>query len=314
MPSEGDPGSQSATLTTPSPAHTSTKRPIKRMLCWVKTVLGIKNGENSYQEALQEVLEDHAEELGRHSPEEGRILSNLIHFGELEVADIMIPQTSIIAADITISLEDLHQLVIKEQHTRFPIYEGNIDQIRGFLHVKDLVPLLGQNSPAFHLSALLREILFVPLGMKLTDLLLKMRVSGVHIAMVVDEYGGTTGLVTLEDLFEEIVGDIQDEHDDDLPQTVLKWDHRNSMVVDAKTRVDDLEELLGIQLTDEEEEEDYDTLGGLIFAQLGRVPTKGESTHHPSGLKLEIVDADARSIKKVRLIRKEAVAKAVANA
>lgn len=304
MPPEGDPGAQAAHPLSPVLSYSS-KKSARRLMSWVRQLFGLKNNENSYQEALQEVLEDHAEELVRHSPEEGRMLSNLIHFGELEVGDIMIPQTSIIAADIGISLTDLYQLVIREQHTRIPIYEDNIDQIRGFLHIKDLMPLIGQSDEAFHLSALLREILFVPLGMKLTDLLLKMRVSGVHIAMVVDEYGGTTGLVTLEDLFEEIVGEIQDEHDEEITQAQLKWDHRQSMVVDARIRIEDLEQLLGMHLTDEEEGEDYDTLGGLIFAQLGRVPTKGESTQHASGLRLEIVDADARSIKKVRLFRKD---------
>lgn len=276
----------------------------RSFLTAVKRMLGLKNGDASYKEALQEVLEDHAEELGRHSPEEGRILSNLIEFGETEVSEIMVPQTGIIAVEISSNLRQIYEVMIEEQHTRLPVYEHGIDAIRGFIHVKDLIPIFGGGGEAaFDIRKVLREVLFVPRSMKLAGLLLKMRVSGVHIAIVVDEYGGTSGLVTLEDLFEEIVGDISDEHDDAARPGLLKWDTKNSLVVDAKIRIEQLEEQLGLRLTDEDEEEDYDTLGGLIFAQLGRVPAKGESTHHPAGLRMEILDADTRSIRRVRLVR-----------
>lgn len=272
--------------------------------CKIKRLLGLKDCEGSYKEALQEVLEEHAEELVRSSPEEGRILSNLIEFGETEVSDIMTPQTDIIAVEVNANLEQLHAVMVREQHTRLPVYEKTLDSIMGFIHVKDLVPILGNaQSNGFEIAKIMREILFVPPSMKLAALLLKMRISGVHIAIVVDEYGGTSGLITLEDLFEEIVGEIQDEHDDESSAGILQWDQRNSLVVDAKIRIDELETRLGIRLSDEDEEEDYDTLSGYIFAQLGRVPARGESTHHPSGFRIEILEADARRIKKVRLVR-----------
>ncbi len=301
MPEEGDPGSNTPPRSIGDHSSSYQKPFFHRFWCALKRVLGLKDCEGSYKEALQEVLEEHAEELGRHSPEEGRILSNLIDFGELEVSDIMTPQTDIIAVEITANLLQLRDVMVKEQHTRLPVYEGTLDSIQGFIHVKDLIPMFGMGEGNFEIRKVMRQILFVPPGMKLASLLVKMRMSGVHIAIVVDEYGGTIGLVTLEDLFEEIVGDIQDEHDDE-NENHLRWDNRNSLVVDAKIRIEDLEEQLGLKLGDDEEE-DYDTLAGLIFSQLGRVPAKGESTHHPSGLRIDILDADTRSIKRVRLVR-----------
>ncbi len=302
MPEDGETGSRSID---PQP-HSSTvyvKKPSAGLWSQLKSFFGLKDNEASYKEALQEVLEDHAEELVN-SPEAGKMLSNLLDFGETEVGDIMIPQTDIVAVEIGSDLSQIREVMVKEQHTRLPVYEKSIDKVKGFIHVKDLVPLLGNGDKGFTVQQILRNILFVPVGMKLSDLLLKMRVAGVHIALVVDEYGGTKGLVTLEDLFEEIVGEIQDEHDDAVEIKTLNWDIRNSLTVDAKMRIDDLEEQLAIELCDEEEEEDYDTIGGLIIAQLGRVPTKGESIQHASGLKMEIMDADAKRIKKVRLVRK----------
>jgi CBS domain containing-hemolysin-like protein len=301
VPAEGEPESH---LVTEFP--TAKKAP-KGTFAWLSSLLRpsllrMRDSEGSYKEALQEVLDDHAEEF-THSPEEGRILSNILDFGEMNVSDIMTPQTDIVAVEASATLEQLYEIMVREQHTRIPVYEERLDKITGFVHVKDMLPWLGGKRKDFSIQQISRNILFIPTSMKLSDLLLKMRVSGVHIAIVVDEYGGTNGLVTLEDLFEEIVGDIQDEHDEALQAIPLQWDARGSLVVDARIAVEELQEKLGIMLSDEEEEEDYDTLGGLIFSLLGRVPVKGESTLHPSGVRIEILDVDARRIKRVRLIR-----------
>lgn len=302
VPEDGDPRSHNADLA-PQLNTSQNKKPAITLWCRLLSFFGLKDCEATYKDALQEVLEEHAEELVN-SPEEGKMISNLLDFGEIEVEDIMTPQTDIIAVELGSNLQQIREVMVKEQHTRIPVYEQTIDKVRGFIHVKDLVPLLGNGNHDFTINKILREILFIPVSMKLTDLLLKMRVAGVHMAIVVDEYGGTKGLVTLEDLFEEIVGEIQDEHDEELKPTKLEWDSRNSITVDAKMRIDELSEQLGIAFSDEDEEEDFDSLGGLIVAQLGRVPTKGESIQHASGVRMEIVDADARRIRKVRLLRK----------
>jgi len=273
---------------------------------WLRSLIGMKGPEGSFKEALQEVLEDHADDLSSMRPEERRIFNNLLDFGDLEISDIMTPQADIIAVEINADLDELKTVLLKERHTRMPVYEETIDHVKGFIHAKDLVPFLGTNVEGFTVRDMMRDILFVPQAMRVVDLLLKMRMAGVHIAIVVDEYGGTSGLVTLEDLFEEIVGDIHDEHDDenDIAQQ-LAWDSQGSITLDAKTRIDQLEEQLDIRFTEEDDDsEQYDTLGGLVFAHLGRVPIRGEeTTHAAAGLLIEVLDADARRVKRVRLTR-----------
>lgn len=270
---------------------------------WLLRKVGLRDHEPTLKEALQEVLDDHVDEVTTMAEEERQILSNVMEMGDTEVDDIMIPQSDMLAVEITTSLNDLRDLVVESGHTRLPVYEDSLDSIKGFVHVKDLLPLLGNGTGGFHISQIMREVVFVPEAMMISDLLLKMRVSGVHLAIVVDEYGGTTGLVTLEDLFEVIVGDIQDEHDEPEEHAVLEWNKKSTVIVDAKTRMDELEEALDISFQPEEEEDDYDTLGGLIFAALGHVPVKGELIKHNSGIEMEVLDVDDRRIKRVRLTR-----------
>ena len=216
------------------------------------------------------------------------------------------------AIELNSSLQNIRDLAVDSGHTRVPVYEDSLDSIKGFIHVKDLLPLLGNGTEGFHVNQIMRQVVFVPENMKISDLLLKMRLSGVHLAIVVDEYGGTNGLVTLEDLFEEIVGDIQDEHDDPEEVAELKWSSNGTVIVDAKTRIDELEEALDIDFIPDELEdgEDYDTLGGLIFSQLGHVPSKGETFQHDSGIEMEVLEANDRRIKTVRLTRIDAEAAA----
>ncbi len=285
-----------------TPSHHDSEKAQTGLLTWVLRKVGLAK-EATLKDALQEVLEEHAEEVTAMPEEERQILSNVMEMGDTDIDDIMIPQSDMVAVELSTNLNELRDLVVESGHTRLPVYEDSLDSIKGFLHVKDLLPLLGNGTEGFHLNQILREVVFVPEAMKVSDLLLKMRVSGVHLAIVVDEYGGTTGLVTLEDLFEEIVGDIQDEHDEPEEHEQLAWDGKSTVIVDAKTRIDELEEALKLDLQPDEEEDDYDTLGGLIFAQLGRVPAKGEKSNHASGVEMEVIDADERRIKMVRLTR-----------
>jgi CBS domain containing-hemolysin-like protein len=276
---------------------------------WLRSILGLAEPEGSFKEALQDVLEEHAEDLVNLPAEERQIFSNLIEFGDVEVSEIMTPQPDMVAVELGDSLQELKAVLLRERHTRMPVYQETIDQVKGFIHVKDLIPFLGTSGKDFQLADMLRKILFVPPAMKIVDLLLKMRSEGVHIAIVVDEYGGTSGLVTLEDLFEKIVGQIQDEHDADEPsEQPLRWDGHGQIELDAKTRVSDLEKELSLTLYEsEEQEDDFDTIGGLIFATMGRVPVAGDAVKHTGGMLMEVLEADDRRIKRVRLTRPAAV-------
>ncbi|MDX1975524.1 MAG: hemolysin family protein [Rickettsiales bacterium] len=257
----------------------------------------------SLKEMLEEAIEEH-EEQGQVplEPEEKIMLHNVLTFGDIKVSDIMVPRPDIAAVSADISLEQLKAHIYEQRHTRTPVYQDSLDRILGFLHVKDLLPMLSGDRP-YDLKAAVRSILVVPPSMRVLDLLVKMRHSGSHIAMVVDEYGGTDGLVTMEDVFEEIVGDIQDEHDEDEDQTDRIHRLRDGIFeVSARMRIEKLEKELGLNLVTEEKDNEFDTLGGLIFFKLGRVPARGEVVPHTHGVQFEITDADSRRIRRVKII------------
>lgn len=260
-----------------------------------------RRGEGSIKEIIEEALDEEAADGIRISDEEKNLLKNMIHFGELTVRDIMVPRADIMALQKTATLDEMKRHVIDIGHTRIPVYEDSLDTIIGFLHVKDLIPCLATGDHC-DIDGMMREILFVPPSMRIVDLLLKMRVSGCHIAIVVDEYGGTSGLVTMEDLFEEIVGEIQDEHDEaENDQMIRKLTH-DTYEADARVKIGELEAALG-EAINKDGEDDFDTFGGYLFSTLGRVPVKGEVLKiHPS-FKFEILAADPRRIKLVRITR-----------
>ncbi|MEZ5690347.1 MAG: hemolysin family protein [Rickettsiales bacterium] len=267
----------------------------------LKSLFGIKN-DTSLKETLEEIIDEHESQTDdRMEPEERIILHNVLSFGETKVSDIMVPRTDISAVSVDISFDDLKKHIIEQKNTRIPVYEDTMDNMLGFLHVKDFLMIVG-GKEEFDLRKVIRNLLFVPPSMKIIDLLVKMRQEGSHMVIVVDEYGGTDGLVTMEDLFEEIVGDIQDEHDEDEEQEdrLIKIAD-NIFEVNSRIRIEKLEKELGIDLTVKEHEDEFDTLGGLIFFNLGRVPVKGETINHESGIDFDIMDADPRRIKKVRI-------------
>lgn len=254
------------------------------------------------EEALQEVIEEHAESSAERMPPEERVmLHNILAFGEIQVRDIMVPRTDIEAVPLAISQPMLKTHILEHRHTRIPVYEETLDHVRGFVHVKDLLPMFSGDTP-YSLTSVMRTLLFVPPSMRIIDLLVKMRHAGSHMAIVVDEHGGTDGLITMEDLFEEIVGDIKDEHDDG--EEACDRIHKVSAgvyEVSARVHIDKLEKALGLNLIVEENDEEFETLGGLIFFQLGRVPAKGDMIQHHSGVRFEVMEADPRRIHKVRL-------------
>jgi CBS domain containing-hemolysin-like protein len=250
------------------------------------------------------------------SSQERSMLRRILRLGTLTIEDVMVPRADIIAVDDTISVADLMGVFRQAEHSRVPVYHETLDDPRGMVHIRDLMSWITSEAEACKEGSLnlgkvdlgrniasiniLREILYVPGSMSVLDLLLKMQTTRLHLALVVDEYGGTDGLVSIEDLVEEVVGDIADEHDvEDEP--LIESDPRLGLVADARTPISDLEKHLGLELASEEQEEEVDTLGGLVFALAGRIPARGELVQHPGGIEFEVLDADPRRIKKLRI-------------
>jgi len=213
----------------------------------------------------------------------------------------MVPRADVVGIDEDTSLDDVIQIITREGHSRLPVFEDTLDDTIGFIHAKDVLAWRGMQAD-FTPAKIIRKVLFVSPSMQVLELLLEMRVVRAHMALVVDEYGGVDGLVTIEDLVEEIVGEIEDEHDNS-PELKLTKVSDGEYMADARVTVETLEKELG-PILDEEEREDLDTLGGLVFSLTGRVPVRGELVRHPSGLEFEILDADPRRIRKLRLHRR----------
>ncbi|MCR0983305.1 hemolysin family protein [Roseomonas populi] len=231
------------------------------------------------------------------------ILGNVLKLRNKTAVDVMVPRADIIGMPCDLTLDESIRLIQREGHSRFPVYNGNLDDIRGMVHIKDVFAAVGRDEEPFSLDAALRPLLFVVPQVPVLDLLLQMREARTHMALVVDEYGGIDGLVTIEDLVETIVGDISDEHDEEaLPQVVERPD--GSLDVNARMKIEDFEARMGGEiLTAEERQQDIDTLGGLVFTLAGRVPARGELVSHSSGLEFRILEADPRRIRRLRVRR-----------
>ena len=232
------------------------------------------------------------------------MIERVIAFDEKRVFDVMAPRADIYAVDIETSLEDLVKTFADAGHSRLPIYRGDLDDPIGMVHIKDVVGLLSSGAvpnaeEGSVLKTLRRDLLYAPPSMRVTDLLLRMQASRIHMALVIDEYGGTDGLVTIEDLVEEIVGDINDEHDeDDEPSITSAPD--GGWIADARAELDVFEEETGVRLDLDDEE--IDTVGGYVFSIAGRVPQRGEIISAPAGFDIEITEADARKVRRVRIL------------
>ncbi|MGF1561843.1 MAG: hemolysin family protein [Geminicoccaceae bacterium] len=267
----------------------------------LRELAGVRNGDGgTLREALEELIEEHDEPDEPFSEQERALLLNALSFGELEVYDVMVPRTDITAVPVECPLPEIVQTMADAGHTRLVVYRDTLDDVVGIVHIKDLLRFWGDGEQ-FALEKLVRPVLPVPGSMRVVDLLLEMRDTRIHMAIVVDEYGGTDGLVTIEDLVEEIVGEIQDEHDKILPPQIRDLGD-GRLEADARVHIEDLEERLGIDLIDEERRDDVQTIGGLIFTLLDRVPTRGEIVpHDDAGVAFEVLEADPRRIKRVRL-------------
>ncbi len=263
----------------------------------------------SVRDRVEELIEGREEQGDGSAPDasdldthERALLSNVLRLRGATAYDIMVPRADIMAMPEDFSLDQAVQMIQKDGHSRYPIYRESLDDIVGMVHIKDVFAAIGQagQDRPFDLRAILRKPLFVVPSIPVLDLLLQMRQQRMHMALVVDEYGGIDGLVTIEDLVETIVGDISDEHDEiSAPQMTERPD--GTVELDARMPIADFEAQFGPVMTDEERAADIDTVGGLVFTLAGRVPAKGELVSHPSGLEFRILDADPRRIRRLRV-------------
>ncbi|MFM7029018.1 MAG: hemolysin family protein [Chakrabartia sp.] len=252
------------------------------------------------EDAIEEAEEDgEAPAKGDLSAIEREMLLNLLHFGERTAGDIAVPRSDIIAVPTTISFAELVKAFADAGHSRLPVYKDSLDDVTGMVHLKDVFAILASNrKPPATITKLIRQPLYVPAARGVLDLLADMRAKRMHLAIVIDEYSGTEGLITIEDLVEEIVGDIEDEHDD-APVDLLANVEDGIWEADARAELEDVARIIDPRLG--EIDEDVDTLGGLAFVLAGHVPVIGEILTHESGWRLEVTQGNERRVTRLRL-------------
>ncbi len=269
-----------------------------QQILWIMSLFSKSKHDPTLRETIEEYIEEDIEstEETSISIHEKSLISNVLSLRNMSVSDIMIPRADIVAINKDISTGDLFDLLSTRQYSRLPVYIDTLDDVIGSIHVKDILATLARGEELV-ISDIIRNIPIISPSMQMLDLLLQMRESKKHMALVIDEFGGIDGLISIEDIVESIVGEIDDEHDpDDQAEIIIKTD--GSIIADARVELDDFEEQFGKILTKEERNESH-TLGGLIFFIAGRVPARGEVLTHKSGIKFEIIEADPRRIKSI---------------
>jgi CBS domain containing-hemolysin-like protein len=285
--------------------------------------LGLRSA-GSVREEIVEALAEGDAESADISPQERAMLSNVLSLRETRVGDVMIPRADIAAVPADATLDELLALFRTAGHSRLPVFDDSLDDPRGMVHIRDFLEFIaekgkletaaGLSEPALHQlgavdltitlasAKILRPVLYVPPSMPAMDLLVRMQATRTHIALVIDEYGGTDGLVSIEDLVEIVVGEIEDEHDLDTAPAITP-DGEDRFTADARATLDELKQATGIDLSEAEVAEDIDTLGGLIVTLAGRVPAEGETVAGPEGLAFEVLEADPRRVKRLGITR-----------
>ena len=267
----------------------------------MRTLLFGDDGETTLRDQIEEAIdeaEDTTEKKGDLSPLERQMLKNLLHFGDRTAGDICVTRGEIVSAPHGSTMAELAATFAEAGHSRLPLTGDSLDEIVGMVHIKDVFNAYFDGTERKTVDEIIRLPLFVPESMGVLDLLARMRADRIHLAIVIDEFGGTEGLVTIEDVVEEIVGDIADEHDEEEATLLLRLDE-GLWEADARLELDDLKDSVDSRLTAEEDE--VDTLGGLAFLLAGRILPPGESVAHPSGWRLECVEADERKMHRLRL-------------
>lgn len=258
--------------------------------------------EPSLRDQIEEVIEEHEGDVGEGddlSTAEREMLRNILHFGERNVGDIGVPRGDIVAVPETIGFDELVARFAEAEHSRLPVFAENLDNVIGMIHVKDVFRIIATDSPRPDtIAGLIRQPRYVPSSMRIIDLLAEMRETRTHLAIVLNEYSGTDGLVTIEDLVEEIVGDIEDEHDEKEEDLLIPLGD-SIWSADARAELEDVARVIDPRLA--EIDDDVETLGGLASALAGQVPQAGQIVLHPSGWRLEIADADERRVKRLLL-------------
>ena len=264
--------------------------------------LFVPEHEPSLRDQIEEVIEEHDSEGDGGddlSSAEREMLRNILHFGERNVGDIGVPRGDIVAVPETIGFDELVARFAEAEHSRLPVFSEDLDHVIGMVHVKDVFRIIALGTPRpATIAGLIRQPRFVPSSMRIIDLLAEMRETRTHLAIVLNEYSGTDGLVTIEDLVEEIVGDIEDEHDEEEDELLIPLGD-SLWAADARAELEDVARLIDPRLADIDD--DVETLGGLASALAGQVPAIGQIVEHPSGWRLEIADADERRVKKLLL-------------
>jgi len=274
----------------------------------LRRLLGVDDDDRSLRAQLEEVIDEHEDENpsdndaprnGDLSGVERQMLRNLLHFSEHDADDVAIPRGEIIAVSADATWIELVEAFAEHGHSRFPVYRGTLDQVIGMIHIKDVFPFLARKTtPPADWTVLIRQPLYVPQSRNALDVLADMRSRRVHLAVVVDEFSGTDGIITIEDLVEEIVGDIEDEHDD-IPEEAIVAIGDGMWDCDARAELEDVAEKIDPRLA--EVEESVDTLGGLTFVLAEQVPPVGAIVSHPSGWRIEVISADDTHVKRLRL-------------
>jgi magnesium and cobalt transporter len=266
----------------------------------------LRNTEQSVRDSIAELVQEAsadtaigaAGEAAGLDVQERALIANVLHLREITADDVMVPRPDIIAMRADVTLAQAIDQIRKEGHSRMPVFREHLDDLLGMVHIKDVFAFTG-TAETFSVEKILRKPLMVAPQISVLDLLLQMRQTRTHLALVVDEYGGIDGLVTIEDLVETIVGDIADEHDEiEGPMLIERQD--GALDLNALLPVEDFEAKIGTVLSDAEREADIETVGGLVFNLAGRVPTKGEIIPHPSGVEFLVLEADARRIRRLR--------------
>lgn len=273
-----------------------------RLWAGLRSLLFGNDSEPTLRDQIEEAIEEHEDEApakGDLSAAERQMLRNLLDFGDRTAGDIGVPRADIIAVPEDIGFADLVKAFEEAGHSRLPVYRDSLDEVIGMIHVKDVFAIMARGeTPPADISSLLRQPRYVPESMGVLDLLAEMRATRTHLAIVLDEYSGTEGLVTIEDIVEEIVGQIEDEHDE-APEATLVPTLDGMWEADARAELDEVAELIDPRLS--EVEEDIDTLGGLATILAGHVPQAGETVLHPSGWRLEVTEANPRRVFRLRL-------------
>lgn len=255
----------------------------------------------SLRDSIKDVIDEKSNEESQNidlSSKEKSILSNILSINKLKADDVMIPRASIVAISQDSSFQNIIDTIDKESHSRMPVFRKDLDDVLGMIHIKDIIKFSGSNHNDFNIKKIMREVLFVPPTMPVMNLLLKMQATKLHMALVIDEHGGTDGLITIEDVIEEIVGEIEDEHDKDDDFNFKKIDS-NTFEAKADMTLDDFNHESNLSIV----EENADTLGGYIFSKINRVPYAGEVIKVDNTYQFEIIEADPRKIKKIRIFK-----------